>query len=299
MPAVRVRADQGGSPSPLDLWVEEQGTGHAVLLVMGLGAQLVFWPEELVADLAERGFRAIRFDNRDVGLSSKLDHLGVPDLRRAIRQRVLGGSPSSPYTLDDMADDAARLLDALGVDRAHVVGASMGGMIAQLLAIRHPDRVKTLASIMSHTGEYSHLLVAPRVIRVLLQSPPRTAEQALANQLATFRVVGTQPFDEALARENIGRSVDRGFHPPGTARQLAAVLAAPARTSALRALRVPSLVIHGSADVLVPPRGGRATAAAIPGARYVEYAGMGHDLPRTAWMRLARDLTDFWRASAA
>jgi len=275
----------------LSLWVEEAGEGDPVLLIMGLGSQHLFWPDALVDALVAAGHRVIRFDNRDVGWSTKLDALGVPPIRAIARRRLVGLSTPVPYGLEEMADDAVGVLEVLGVDRAHVVGASMGGMIAQLVAIRHPDRVRTLTSVMSHTGELSHLLVHPKAARVLLQAPPRTVDEATRVLLETFRAVGTQPFDEAALRPLAERHAQRNFHPPGSARQLAASITARPRTRALGALRMPALVVHGDRDPLVPLRGGLATARAIPGATLSVYRGFGHDIPRVAWRRLADDLS--------
>ncbi len=289
MPAVRANA--------IDLWVEDTHPGDRsrppVLLIMGLGAQLVFWPEALVERLVADGFRVVRFDNRDVGKSAWLDGLGRPDIAKAVRWRLLGRPLPPPYTLDDLAADAVALLQVLDLPPTHVVGASMGGMIAQLVALQAPARVASLTSVMSHTGELSHLAIHPAVARALLAPPPRTPEAGVQALVDTFRAIGTQPFREAEFRPLAEQVIARGFHPDGTRRQLAAVLAASPRTAALGGLRLPATVIHGTADRLVPLRGGRATAAAIPGARMVEVPGIAHDLPRVAWPAIADELRRF------
>lgn len=252
----------------------------AVLLIMGLGAQMVTWDAEFCLLLASRGFRVIRFDNRDAGLSTKIDGPS-PNLLAALT----GDFSSAAYTLDDMADDAAGLLDALRIEAADVVGASMGGMIAQTLAIRHPHKVKTLTSIMSTTGAPDVGQPSPETIALLLTRPPLDRDSVIEYGVATSRVLSSPgfPFDETRARARATASYDRGFNPVGVGRQLLAILASGDRTSALRSLRVPTLVIHGDRDPLVTKSGGEATAAAIPGARLIMIPGMGHDLPRPLW----------------
>ncbi len=269
---------------------EAPGTAAAarapLLLVMGLGAQLVFWPDALCQSLVDRGHTVIRFDNRDVGQSSRMDHLGVPRIRGELLRWSVGLPVRPPYRLEAMADDAAGLLDVLGVGRAHVVGASMGGMIAQLLAIRHPRRVASLTSIMSHPGDRWSGLPRPRALRALLQPPARTRAAAQDAWVRFFRVVGSPGFDEAEVRERAGLQFDRGASPAGVVRQMTAILAAGDRRAALRSLQIPSLVIHGVEDPLVQLRGGERTAKALPGAELLRIAGMGHDLPREAWPRM-------------
>jgi pimeloyl-ACP methyl ester carboxylesterase len=257
---------------------DEDGT--PLLLVMGLGAQLVAWDDEFCGLLAGRGFRVVRYDNRDVGLSTKVEG-PLPDIMGA-----LGGDPSSAnYTLVDMADDAVGLLDALGIGAAHVVGASMGGMIAQTLAIRHPDRVLSLCSIMSTTGDRSVGQPTPEAMQELLRPIAQTRDQYLEMAVNAGRVIGSPgfPFDEARARDRAGRAFDRCYHPIGVARQLAAIMASGDRTSDLAGVSVPTVVIHGDGDPLVTPSGGAATASAVPGAELVVIEGMGHDLPVEAW----------------
>ena len=256
-----------------------------VLLIMGLGAQMILWDEEFCADLARRGRHVVRFDNRDCGRSTRLDHLGVPDMS-ALISAVLSGAPASaPYLLSDMADDTTGLLDGLGIGSAHVVGASMGGMIAQTLALRSPDRVRTLTSIMSSTGRPGLPGPTGAAQQVLFTPPPTDREGAIEHGLRTWRTIGSPgfPFDEDGVRARMERAFERGLSPLGTARQFAAILASGGRHDALRELRVPTLVIHGEADPLVPIDCGRDTAACIPGSDLLVVEGMGHDLPRAAW----------------
>ncbi len=256
-----------------------------LLLVMGLATQMIGWPDELCRMLAGRGLYVIRFDNRDVGLSTHLDSAGAPDVLA-----VMGGDRSGvPYGLADMADDAAGLLDALGLDAAHVVGASMGGMIAQLMVLRHPRRVRSLTSIMSTTGDPAVGTPAEAAIGVLLAPPATDRESAVQRAVVAFRVVGSPgvEFDEAGVRERAGLAFDRAHDPAGVARQMAAVLTTPDRTADLAGVAVPTLVVHGAQDPLVGVSGGRATAAAVPGAELLVVEGMGHDLPRAVLPELA------------
>ncbi len=249
----------------------------AILLVMGLATQMLGWPDALCTGLAERGHSVIRFDNRDIGLSTHLSDEPPGDLGAL----MLGDTSSASYRLSDMAADAVGLLDALGIESAHVVGASMGGMIAQTMAIEHPSRVRTLVSIMSTTGDPAVGAPTQAAMGALLSPPPSSRDGAMDGTVAVYRVIGSPayPFDEAEVRERAGVAFDRGFDPAGVSRQLAAIIASGDRTPKLRGLRVPTLVVHGAADVLVGPSGGEATAAAIPGAEHVVIEGMGHDLP--------------------
>jgi pimeloyl-ACP methyl ester carboxylesterase len=251
-----------------------------LLLVMGLGMQLIHWDRELCDRLAERGFWVIRFDNRDAGLSTKVD-APVPDVRRA----MLGLRVGAPYLLSDMAEDAAGLLDHLGVEAAHVVGASMGGMIAQELALRHPERVLSLTSIMSTTGERRAGRPKLRVMSTLMRRAPHDRQGFIDHFVRLFRLIGSRgyPYDEERIRELAAATYERDHDPAGTGRQLAAILASGDRTERLRSLRLPVTVIHGREDPLVPLRGGKATARAVEGARLIEIPGMGHDLPQPVW----------------
>jgi pimeloyl-ACP methyl ester carboxylesterase len=254
--------------------------GEPLLLVMGLGMQLIHWDRELCELLAERGFCVVRFDNRDAGRSSQIA-APVPNvlaLMGGMRVRV-------PYRLDDMAGDAFGLLDALRIERAHVVGTSMGGMIAQTMAIRRPERVLSLASMLSTTGDRRVGTPKLRVWSVLMRRAPQDRDSFVEYFVRVFRMIGSPAYrvDEARARELASATYERGLHPAGTARQLAAILASGSRTAALKRLDVPTVVIHGEADPLVPLRAGLATARAIPGAELVRIPGMGHDMPRELW----------------
>jgi pimeloyl-ACP methyl ester carboxylesterase len=262
-----------------------------LLLVQGLGAQLISIDEGFCAELAARGFRVIRFDNRDVGLSTLLEDARAPDFA-AIWQ---GDRSSLAYTLDDMADDAAGLLVAVGVASAHVAGISLGGMIAQLLAIRHPARVRSLASIMSTTGDRRVGQPSAEGAGVLFAPMPaerdRYLEQAVAN--ARQALAGSAfPFDADAIRQAAARGYDRAFHPDGVGRQLAAALAAGDRTGALRSLRMPTLVVHGEVDRIIGVDGGEATASVVPGARLLRIRGLGHELPPGVWATVADAVAD-------
>jgi pimeloyl-ACP methyl ester carboxylesterase len=256
----------------------------ALLLVMGLATQMVAWHDDFCAELAGRGFHVIRFDNRDVGRSTAMRHLPVPKLR----QLALRSAQAAGYTLSDMAGDAVGLLDQLEIERAHVVGASMGGMIAQTIAIEHPYRVLSLASIMSNTGARWSGQPQLATYRVLLGRPPQERDAFIDHVLKVYKMIGSPGFDrdEDDLRRIAALSYDRGRNPAGSGRQLAAIVASGDRTERLKALRVPTVVIHGTKDRLVNPSGGRATARAIPGARLVTIEGMGHDLPRGTWPRM-------------
>ena len=261
----------------------------AMLLVMGLGTQMVAWHEDFCAELAGRGYYVIRFDNRDVGRSSRVRGR-PPTLLQLLRR----DPKAAVYTLDDLADDAAALLDHLGIERAHVAGASMGGMVAQLLAIRHPGRVLSLASIMSNTGARWTGQPSVRLYPIFLRRPPRDREAFVDHTVALFNAIGSPSLqaDEEELRRVAAVSYDRGHDSAGPGRQLAAILAAPDRARELAKIRVPTVVIHGTRDRLVSPSGGRATAKAIPGARLVLIDGMGHDLPRAAWPRMIGAIAD-------
>jgi pimeloyl-ACP methyl ester carboxylesterase len=251
-----------------------------LLLIMGLGAQMISWEDDFCSQLAGRGFHVIRFDNRDSGLSTRMEAAGPPD-----KAAALSGNPQPAYRLDDMAADAVGLLDALGIEAAHVVGASMGGYIAQLVAINHPDRVLSLTSIMSGPNTAEGVPPTPEGAAVLMLKPPATREDRIELAMSIRRVLvgSADPFDEAFERARATRAVDRAYYAVGTGRQLVAVIAAEPRLERLKKLRAPMLVIHGKDDVLVPVENGRMVAAAVPGARLLEIDGMGHDLPRRVW----------------
>jgi pimeloyl-ACP methyl ester carboxylesterase len=270
-----------------------------MLLIMGLGAQLTMWRDELVGELVERGFRVIRFDNRDVGLSTWLDEAGVPDLAGA----VAGGElPPPVYTLEDMAADAAGLLDALGIGAAHVVGASMGGMIAQTFAVRYPERTLSLCSIMSTTGDPAvGQADASLVGELFVAAPPRTPEEAEEAALRAVALIGSPgyPADDAAVRAYARAAFLRANHPEGVARQTLAVVHQRDRTGDLRKLSCPTLVIHGESDPLVHPSGGRATAEAVPGAELWMQPGVGHDLPPALYAETAERIAANARRATA
>ncbi|MCW6530545.1 alpha/beta fold hydrolase [Sphingomonas sp. MMSM20] len=253
----------------------------AVLMIMGLGAQLVRWPMALVDALVARGYRVIRYDNRDVGLSTKCDSAGTPNFALMAVSHILRRPIRAPYTLTDMAADAAGLLDALGIERAHVVGASMGGMIAQLFAAHWPERTLSLTSIMSTTGNPALPGASLQAMSILLRRPrDNDLEAIVAHGVKAAKVVGGSfPEDDRLMAERYRDEIVRNHHPSGFVRQMAAILADGDRRTRLKTIAAPTVVIHGADDPLVPAEGGRDTAAAIPGARLVEIPGMGHTLP--------------------
>jgi pimeloyl-ACP methyl ester carboxylesterase len=259
-------------------------TDAPLLLVMGLGTQMLAWHEDFCAELAGRGFFVIRYDNRDVGRSTHFSDVKPPTARETVTRKF----KRLAYTLEDMAADGFGLLDQLGIERAHVVGASMGGMIAQLMAGSRPERVLTLTSIMSSTGGRLVGQPALRVYPFFLGRPPRGRDAYVERAVKIFSIVGSPGFDrrEDDLRDMAARSYDRDPTNGGTQRQLAAVLAAGDRTPDLKRIAAPTLVIHGTKDRLVKPSGGKATARAIAGARLMKVDGMGHDLPRGAWPQL-------------
>lgn len=297
MPAVNVDG--------LSLTYETHGDpdGTPLLLIMGLGLQLVSWPETFCRGLVEQGFYVIRFDNRDSGLSSKMDHFGKPNLALAAVKALLRLPLSSAYTLDDMASDAVGLLSALGIDRAHIVGVSMGGMIAQIIAARHSHRALSLTSIMSSSGRRS--LPGPTMAarRVLLARPanPHDLDCVITHLMHTFRVIGSPgyPTPDDVLYERIAATVKRNVCTAGTARQLLAIAASGDRVSLLKSIRVPSLVVHGTHDPLVPVACGRDTARLIPGAVLHEIDGMGHDLAPGLVPVLLRLIGEHCRPAAA
>jgi len=270
--------------------IEYEASGNpsdpTLLLVMGLGAQLIAWDDEFVRELVSRGFYVIRFDNRDQGLSTHFDEAGVPDVAAAL---MTGAPPEPAYLLSDMADDAAGLLDALGIGKAHVCGVSMGGMIAQSLVIRNPEKVQTLVSIMSTTGDPSVGAPHQEALAVLMQPAYTEREAVIRSAVTAWAVIGSPGFrrDDDRVRTAAAAAYDRAFHPEGTARQLVAIISSPDRTAALGSVACPTLVIHGEADPLVDPSGGRATAGAIPGAELWTIPGMGHNLPPELFVPVA------------
>jgi len=261
----------------------------ALLLIIGLGGQMIHWDEEFCESLAGKGYFVIRFDNRDIGLSTKFDEAGVPDIMGMINALMSGNPVNPPYTFEDMAEDTVGLLDALGIKKAHICGMSMGGMIAQILALRHPERFLSLTSIYSTTGNPE--LPQPRsdVMELLLTPTPLEREAAVEYSMKVFKKISGSgfPFDEAWHRNILERSYDRSFYPPGIMRQFMAILTQQNRKHALSSLSIPALVIHGTDDPLVPIACGRDTARAIPGSKFVSIEGMGHDLPHGgAWPRI-------------
>lgn len=268
----------------IEIHYEEQGdpAAPAMLLIMGFGAQLTLWPDELVEALAAQGFRVIRYDNRDVGLSQKFDGVKAPGLVKLTLLSKIGFTPKVPYTLADMADDGVGLLDALGIERAHIVGASMGGMIAQHVAARHPDRCLSLTTVFSTTGNPKLPPARPEAMKALITRPDSTEEGVLVEHgMMLARTIGSPgyPAPEDRLRERTLASVRRSFYPEGPTRHLSAIVADGDRRAMLRDIAVPTLVLHGEDDPLVPCEGGRDTAASIPGAKLKTIPGWGHDLP--------------------
>jgi pimeloyl-ACP methyl ester carboxylesterase len=261
---------------------EVYGDGEPLLLVMGLGGQLVAWPMEWVNLLVEQGFRVIRFDNRDIGLSTHLS-TKAPTLTRLVAANLSRRLAKPAYLIGDMADDAAALLDSLGIERVHVVGASMGGMIAQSLAIQHPDRVSSLTSIMSNTGDRKHGRVHPRLLAKVRRIRPKSRTEFVEKQILTFSLIAGEHFDAEEIRPLAEEAIDRDCDPAGLGRQTMAIAASPDRTAELGQVTAPTLVIHGLRDPLVLPSGGIATAKAVPGSRLLMFPDMGHDLPRQRW----------------
>ena len=256
-------------------------SGRPLLLIVGLGAQMIHWDDDLCKDLSKRGHYVIRFDNRDAGLSTKFDESGVPDLVEIFRKIKQGEKVKPPYTLDDMAEDAVGLLDTLGIQKAHICGMSMGGMIAQTIAIRHPSRVLSLISIYSTTGNPEVPQPKPEVIGMLFTPPPNEREARIEQMLGFFKAITGPgfPLDEKWTRKIVAESYDRCFYPQGIFRQLVAIITQTNRVPALASVEVPTLVVHGTDDPLMSVEGGKDTAKAIPGAQLMLIEGMGHDLP--------------------
>jgi pimeloyl-ACP methyl ester carboxylesterase len=281
----------------IEIEYETMGDAKAppMLMIMGLGAQLTTWDDGFCQDLADRGFYVIRYDNRDAGLSTRMEAAGPADIAAAY-----SGNPEPAYTLDDLADDAVGVLDALGIAAAHIVGASMGGFIAQLVAINHPDRVISLTSIMSGPGGEDEVPPTPDAAVVLAQAPGPTREQRIALGVVARRVLAGEgnPFDEDEERRRVERLYDRSYYPLGFGRQLVAILAARSRVRALAGVKVPTLVVHGIDDPLVPLENGRRVAAAVPGARLIELKGAGHNLPEQYWPLVADAIAETARQAS-
>lgn len=265
-------------------------SGEPLLLVMGLGAQLTLWAEPFCQQLVDKGFYVIRFDNRDVGLSSKFGHKGLPDLMKILEASLTGQKPEMVYELKDMADDAVALLDALNIPAAHIVGASMGGMIVQHMAFGHPEKVKSLTSIMSTTGHAGLSPAAPDAMAVLMSPAPDASDvdAVVARGIQAQTTIAGPVY--AKAPEDLEKDVLRDFHrsyyPEGVLRQMAAVVGDGDRRARLAGVKCPSLVIHGDIDPLVPVDGGRDTAAHITGAEYLEFEGMGHSVPEALYEQI-------------
>jgi pimeloyl-ACP methyl ester carboxylesterase len=268
----------------IDIAYDEFGetTRPAIMLIMGLGNQMIGWPEPFCEALAARGFRVVRFDNRDIGLSTKFDEAEAVDLARAFARVVSGEPIKAPYTLHDMAIDAVGLMDEIGIHKAHIVGASMGGMIAQIVAADHANRASSLVSIMSSSGDPKLPTSKPEAVAALFSPRPsiEDRDRVIQHGMNVLRTIGSPSFptSDAELRAKVVRAMDRSYYPQGVGRQFLAMLANGSRVEMLRRIRVPTLVIHGSDDPLVPVEAGNDMAANIPGAKLKIIAGMGHDL---------------------
>jgi len=287
----------------LTLHYDEHGdpSHPVILLVTGLGAQMILWPDELVHALVAKGYRVIRYDNRDIGLSQKMDGAKAPGLRMQVLRKMIGWPAKVPYTLKDMADDGMGVLDALNIEKAHIVGASMGGMIAQLMAIHHGHRMLSLTSIMSTTGN-AKLPQADKAAIETLTAPIESMEEEwlIEHGIAIQNAIGSPGFapDPEQQRARVTQTIKRSVYPAGMPRQLAAIIDDGDRTKRLANVTVPTLVLHGEGDPLVKVEAGRATAAAIPDAKLVTIPGWGHDLPQQLIARMADEITEHTGASA-
>lgn len=277
-----------------------QGVGEPLLLHMGIGQQWVIWPPDFLDALENVGFQVIVYDHRDVGQSSHFDHLGTPKPLSVLLGALTRRKVEAPYSLWDMADDAAGLLDALGIESAHTLGISMGGMVAQSLAIRHPNRVRSLCSMMSTTGSRRYAIGKPSVLRGLLRRVPEDEDEAIEHVLRIYSSMAGSRYspDLQITRKRFELAAQRGYTPQGFLRHLAAILTSGSRRHLLEQLSLPSLVLHGCDDPLIPIAGGRATAQAIPGARYVAIEGMGHDLPHELYDEISAEVARTARAAA-
>jgi pimeloyl-ACP methyl ester carboxylesterase len=275
---IQIEYESFGSPS-----------NRQLLLIMVLGLQMIHWDDDLCKDLADRGNYVIKYDNRDVGLSTKFDEAGIPDLMRTFEKLIRKEAVTPAYTLDDMADDGVGLLTALGIQRAHICGMSTGGMIAQSIAIRHPSRILSLTSIYSTTGNPKIPQPTPEVIELLVSPPPTEREACIEHMMRLFKTLNgpRYPIDKIWTYKIMAESFDRCFYPQGIARQLVAILTQSNREPVLSSINVPTLVIHGTSDSLVSVEGGKTTAKVIPGAQLMLIDGMGHDLPHGgAWPQI-------------
>jgi pimeloyl-ACP methyl ester carboxylesterase len=284
------------SANGVALEVEDHGSpnGEPLLLIMGLGMQLLGWPDGFVAQLVARGFRVIRFDNRDIGLSQRYDHLGVPNLALDALRHFTGLRVKSPYTLADLADDSAALIEALGLPSAHVCGASMGGMVAQHLAVRHPARLRSLTLMMTTSGARSLPQAHWKVQAAMLSRPqnPREFANLMAHYVRIARLIGSPayPTPEEVLRERLSTSLKRSYRPAAVARQLVAIAADGDRSALFASIKAPAQIIHGLADPLVPVEAGRDLSRRIAGAQLDLVEGMGHDLPEPLWPRFVDDI---------
>jgi pimeloyl-ACP methyl ester carboxylesterase len=287
----------------IDICYEIFGEPEAepMLLIMGLGAQMVLWDDAFCQRLAARGFRVIRFDNRDIGQSSKLTGGKRLTALELLKLRFLRTPVAAPYKLRDMAQDTISLMDVLGIRSAHLVGASMGGMIAQEIAITFPERLRSLTSIMSTTGNPKVPPPSREAAAMLMAPPPATRDEYIVRFAQNWKIlrVGSFPEDEALDRSRAERTYDRGLNPAGVGRQLRAILASGSRKERLRSVRTPTLVIHGTVDPLVHPMGGQDTAASIPGAKLMMVEGMGHAIPVPMWPQIIGAIDEHARRAAA
>lgn len=281
----------------VSLYYEDHGPkgGEPLLLIMGLGAQMTRWPVGFIELLTARGYRVVAYDNRDVGLSEKLDAAGAPDMQAVYGAVATGAKPNVAYLLSDMARDGVGLMDVLGFERAHIVGASMGGMIAQMIAAEHPERVLSLTSIMSSTGNPTLPPARPEAMERLTNrgpDPVSDLEAFLDHGVASSTVLGSPgyPVDETELRAQIRSDYERSFYPVGFARQMAAIVASGDRRKALAGITAPTIVIHGADDPLVPKEGGEDTAANIPGAELHLIPGMGHNLPKPLWAEVVEQI---------
>jgi len=273
-------------------------SGRPILLIIGLGCQLILWSEEFCQQLVNSGHYVIRFDNRDAGLSTKIEEAGVPDLMEAMSKVMQREKIEAPYTFDDMADDSVGLLDALGIETAHICGMSMGGAIAQTVAINHPSRVLSLIPIYGPTGNSKLPQPKPEILGLLMTPPPLERKPFIEQSITVFRAFAGSgyEFEESWLRDMTGRGFDRTFYPQGMARQFLAGLAHGNRSRRLKAVTAPTLVIHGDEDPIVPVENGRDAAESIPGAELMVIKGMGHDMPyRGAWGQIAEAIAEHTR----
>ncbi|MBK8251205.1 MAG: alpha/beta hydrolase [Polyangiaceae bacterium] len=269
----------------IEITYDERGTGEPLVLAAGIGMQLVSWPDGFLDKLAARGLRVIVFDHRDIGKSTKFQSAGIPNVKRLLARAVLGLPVTAPYTLYDMAGDVAGLITGLGLEKAHLCGVSMGGMVAQATAIRHGHRLTSLISMMSHPLAGLLTVAKPHAAMKLLAPAPKNRDQAIFRQVDFFRTVGSPGFerDDSLVALSAGRAYDRSFHPPGFARHFAAILATGDMRPGLRNVRLPTLVMHGDQDPVIRSTHGEKTAKSIPQAQWRLIKGWGHDLPVGAW----------------